>query len=102
MSPEMWCPERTGIRAWERTTAAAKIFLHRALAARQSAFSRCKWMRAALLKWSISGMTDQQMVFGVGEDAGEVEHIRALEKEKGVTPDWDINSYMTVSCPACS
>ena len=42
------------------------------------------------------------MACGVGENAGEVEHIQALEKEKGVTPDWDINSFMTVSCPAYS
>ncbi len=51
---------------------------------------------------SAEGWWIKLMTFGVGENAGEVEHIRALEKEKGLTPDWDINSYMTVSCPAYS
>ena len=33
--------------------------------------------------------------------ADEIEHIRALEKEKGVTPDWDINAYMVVRPQGC-
>eukprot|EP00208_Stichococcus_sp_RCC1054_P006723 CAMPEP_0206141786 /NCGR_PEP_ID=MMETSP1473-20131121/14100_1 /ASSEMBLY_ACC=CAM_ASM_001109 /TAXON_ID=1461547 /ORGANISM="Stichococcus sp, Strain RCC1054" /LENGTH=1124 /DNA_ID=CAMNT_0053536477 /DNA_START=231 /DNA_END=3601 /DNA_ORIENTATION=+ len=33
---------------------------------------------------------------GAGHKKGEVEHIRALEKEKGVVPDWDVNAYMLV------